>query len=103
MLSWQRRPIKSPSIAPAATTLYGFFVGQVMRATQGKANPALVNQLLREKTGGVGTRFAISTSSSPSRLGGRVPTTTLYSVYTELLVLRSDHMIQRRGVYRATV
>jgi len=29
--------------------LYGFFVGQVMRATQGKANPALVNRLLKEK------------------------------------------------------
>ena len=29
--------------------LYGFFVGQIMRATQGKANPALVNELLREK------------------------------------------------------
>jgi aspartyl-tRNA(Asn)/glutamyl-tRNA(Gln) amidotransferase subunit B len=29
--------------------LYGFFVGQVMRATQGKANPALVNELLRKK------------------------------------------------------
>jgi aspartyl-tRNA(Asn)/glutamyl-tRNA(Gln) amidotransferase subunit B len=29
--------------------LYGFFIGQVMRATQGKANPALVNQLLKEK------------------------------------------------------
>src|SRR5207245_11137986 len=26
--------------------LYGFFVGQIMRATQGKANPALVNELL---------------------------------------------------------
>ena len=32
--------------------LYGFFVGQVMRATQGKANPALVNQLLRTKLAG---------------------------------------------------
>jgi aspartyl-tRNA(Asn)/glutamyl-tRNA(Gln) amidotransferase subunit B len=32
--------------------LYGFFVGQVMRATQGKANPALVNQLLRKKLAG---------------------------------------------------
>jgi len=32
--------------------LYGFFVGQVMRATQGKANPALVNQLLKEKLAG---------------------------------------------------
>ena len=30
----------------------GFFVGEVMRATQGKANPALVNELLRKKLGG---------------------------------------------------
>jgi aspartyl-tRNA(Asn)/glutamyl-tRNA(Gln) amidotransferase subunit B len=30
----------------------GFFVGQVMKATGGKANPALVNQLLRQKLGG---------------------------------------------------
>jgi aspartyl-tRNA(Asn)/glutamyl-tRNA(Gln) amidotransferase subunit B len=29
--------------------LYGFFVGQVMKATQGKANPALVNELLKQK------------------------------------------------------
>jgi aspartyl-tRNA(Asn)/glutamyl-tRNA(Gln) amidotransferase subunit B len=29
--------------------LYGFFVGQIMRVTQGKANPALVNQLLKQK------------------------------------------------------
>jgi aspartyl-tRNA(Asn)/glutamyl-tRNA(Gln) amidotransferase subunit B len=29
--------------------LYGFFVGQIMRATQGKANPALVNELLTKK------------------------------------------------------
>jgi aspartyl-tRNA(Asn)/glutamyl-tRNA(Gln) amidotransferase subunit B len=29
----------------------GFFVGQVMKATQGKANPALVNQLLKKKLG----------------------------------------------------
>jgi aspartyl-tRNA(Asn)/glutamyl-tRNA(Gln) amidotransferase subunit B len=32
--------------------LYGFFVGQIMRATQGKANPALVNELLRRKLAG---------------------------------------------------
>jgi aspartyl-tRNA(Asn)/glutamyl-tRNA(Gln) amidotransferase subunit B len=32
--------------------LYGFFVGQIMRATQGKANPALVNDLLRKKLAG---------------------------------------------------
>jgi aspartyl-tRNA(Asn)/glutamyl-tRNA(Gln) amidotransferase subunit B len=29
--------------------LLGFFVGQVMKATQGKANPDLVNKLLKEK------------------------------------------------------
>jgi aspartyl-tRNA(Asn)/glutamyl-tRNA(Gln) amidotransferase subunit B len=32
--------------------LFGFFVGQVMRATQGKANPALVNELLKKKLAG---------------------------------------------------
>ena len=32
--------------------LYGFFVGQIMRATHGKANPALVNQLLKQKLAG---------------------------------------------------
>jgi aspartyl-tRNA(Asn)/glutamyl-tRNA(Gln) amidotransferase subunit B len=30
----------------------GFFVGQVMKATQGKANPALVNELLKKKLDG---------------------------------------------------
>ena len=29
--------------------LFGFFVGQVMKATQGKANPRLVNELLKKK------------------------------------------------------
>ncbi|MBI2875118.1 MAG: Asp-tRNA(Asn)/Glu-tRNA(Gln) amidotransferase GatCAB subunit B, partial [Firmicutes bacterium] len=29
----------------------GFLVGQVMKATGGKANPQLVNKLLREKIG----------------------------------------------------
>ena len=28
--------------------LFGFFVGQVMKMTQGKANPAIVNKLLKE-------------------------------------------------------
>ena len=32
--------------------LFGFFVGQVMKATQGKANPKAVNEILREKLGG---------------------------------------------------
>ena len=29
--------------------LFGFFVGQVMKATGGKANPALLNDLLNKK------------------------------------------------------
>ena len=32
--------------------LFGFFVGQVMKATQGKANPALLNERLRQKLQG---------------------------------------------------
>ena len=32
--------------------LFGFFVGQVMKATQGKANPAQVNELLKKKLAG---------------------------------------------------
>jgi aspartyl-tRNA(Asn)/glutamyl-tRNA(Gln) amidotransferase subunit B len=32
--------------------LFGWFVGQVMKATQGKANPAMVNALLKKKLAG---------------------------------------------------
>ena len=32
--------------------LFGFFVGQVMKATQGKANPARLNELLKQKLSG---------------------------------------------------
>ena len=32
--------------------LFGFFVGQVMKATQGKANPAQLNELLKRKLSG---------------------------------------------------
>lgn len=32
--------------------LFGFFVGQVMKASQGKANPKIVNELLKSKLGG---------------------------------------------------
>lgn len=34
------------------TKAIGFLVGQVMKATRGKANPQMVNQLLREKLEG---------------------------------------------------
>ena len=29
--------------------VFGFFVGQVMKATQGKASPQMVNEILRKK------------------------------------------------------
>jgi aspartyl-tRNA(Asn)/glutamyl-tRNA(Gln) amidotransferase subunit B len=32
--------------------LFGFFVGQVMKASKGKANPALVNEILLKKLNG---------------------------------------------------
>jgi aspartyl-tRNA(Asn)/glutamyl-tRNA(Gln) amidotransferase subunit B len=32
--------------------LFGFFVGQVMKETQGQANPSLVNELLKKKLSG---------------------------------------------------
>ncbi len=35
------------------TKTFGFFVGQVMKATKGKANPKLVNELLKGKLGNV--------------------------------------------------
>ena len=33
------------------TKLFGFFVGQIMKETQGKANPKLVNEILKNKLG----------------------------------------------------
>jgi len=35
-------------------TLFGFFVGQVIKASKGKANPKIVNERLREKLKGTG-------------------------------------------------
>ena len=32
--------------------LFGFFVGQVMKQSQGKANPAMVNEVLKKKLSG---------------------------------------------------
>jgi aspartyl-tRNA(Asn)/glutamyl-tRNA(Gln) amidotransferase subunit B len=33
------------------TTVLGFLVGQVMKATRGQANPAAVNEVLKQKLG----------------------------------------------------
>lgn len=44
-------PAEVEAFRGGKTKLMSFFVGQVMRATKGKANPALVNKLLNEKLG----------------------------------------------------
>ncbi|WP_375596580.1 Asp-tRNA(Asn)/Glu-tRNA(Gln) amidotransferase subunit GatB [Algihabitans albus] len=45
-------PGQTQQVAEGNPKVLGWFVGQVMKATQGKANPGLVNKLLREKLGG---------------------------------------------------
>ncbi len=42
-------PTEVEAFKGGKTKLMGFFVGQVMRATKGKANPKVVNQLLNKK------------------------------------------------------
>ncbi len=44
-----KEPDKVAEFRSGKDKLLGFFVGQVMKATQGKANPALVNELLKKK------------------------------------------------------
>ena len=45
-------PAEVEAFRDGKTKLISFFVGQVMRATRGKANPALVNELLAKKLAG---------------------------------------------------
>jgi len=42
-------PAQAQEFREGKDKLLGFFVGQVMKASRGKANPAMVNDLLREK------------------------------------------------------
>ena len=42
-------PAEVAAFRGGKTKLMSFFVGQIMRATKGKANPAMVNELLRKK------------------------------------------------------
>jgi aspartyl-tRNA(Asn)/glutamyl-tRNA(Gln) amidotransferase subunit B len=45
----QNHPNEVEAYKGGKDKLFGFFVGQVMKATQGKANPQLVNQILKKK------------------------------------------------------
>ncbi|MBQ7617928.1 MAG: Asp-tRNA(Asn)/Glu-tRNA(Gln) amidotransferase subunit GatB, partial [Desulfovibrio sp.] len=42
-------PKEVEALKAGKTKLMGFFVGQIMRQTKGKANPALVNELIQKK------------------------------------------------------
>ena len=56
------------------TKLMGFFVGQIMKATKGQANPALVNETVGQKTGVRHRGAAPAVASAPSvppHQGGR--------------------------------
>ncbi|HEV2270339.1 MAG TPA: Asp-tRNA(Asn)/Glu-tRNA(Gln) amidotransferase subunit GatB [Steroidobacteraceae bacterium] len=48
----QKNPGQLAEYRAGKDKLFGFFVGQVMKATGGKANPAQLNELLRRKLGG---------------------------------------------------
>ena len=47
-----KNPAQLAEFRAGKDKLFGFFVGQVMKATGGKANPAQLNELLREKLRG---------------------------------------------------
>jgi aspartyl-tRNA(Asn)/glutamyl-tRNA(Gln) amidotransferase subunit B len=45
----QHNPDKIAAYKEGKTKLFGFFIGEVMKKTQGKANPKVVNEILRQK------------------------------------------------------
>jgi aspartyl-tRNA(Asn)/glutamyl-tRNA(Gln) amidotransferase subunit B len=47
----QNHPNEVEAYKGGKEKLFGFFVGQIMKATQGKANPHLVNQILKKRLG----------------------------------------------------
>jgi aspartyl-tRNA(Asn)/glutamyl-tRNA(Gln) amidotransferase subunit B len=42
-------PKEAEAYKNGKTKILGFFVGQIMRETRGKANPQIVNEILKEK------------------------------------------------------
>jgi aspartyl-tRNA(Asn)/glutamyl-tRNA(Gln) amidotransferase subunit B len=45
----QANPEKIADYKAGKTKLFGFFVGEVMKKSKGKANPKIVNELLKQK------------------------------------------------------
>ena len=54
-------------------TVIGFFVGQVMKASKGQANPALVNELLAKKLDGSNRRLLEDQVNLPASSDGSYP------------------------------
>ncbi|NPA16825.1 MAG: Asp-tRNA(Asn)/Glu-tRNA(Gln) amidotransferase GatCAB subunit B, partial [Aquificae bacterium] len=48
----QNHPAEVEKYRSGNTKLMGFFVGQVMKATKGKANPKVVNKILSQLLNG---------------------------------------------------
>ena len=47
----RQNPNEVEGLRQGKEKLLGFLVGQAMKATKGKANPALVNEILRKRLG----------------------------------------------------
>ena len=45
----EKNPSQAEEYRSGKDKLFGFFVGQIMRETQGKANPKIVNDILKEE------------------------------------------------------
>ena len=45
----EQNPKQLSDLKSGKDKLFGFFVGQVMKASKGKANPSQVNKILKEK------------------------------------------------------
>jgi aspartyl-tRNA(Asn)/glutamyl-tRNA(Gln) amidotransferase subunit B len=48
----EQNPAQVAQYRAGKEKLFGFFVGQAMKATQGKANPKLINDLLKKMLAG---------------------------------------------------
>jgi aspartyl-tRNA(Asn)/glutamyl-tRNA(Gln) amidotransferase subunit B len=61
--------------------LFGFFVGQVMKASRGKANPQLVNQMLRKKLDDMRETCCADLDSRNAAFGSGSPSLTFRPLF----------------------
>ena len=48
----RKNPVQAQQYRDGKTKVFGFFVGQIMKASKEQANPRIVNQILKEKLDG---------------------------------------------------